>query len=210
MLTLRLKIAWFGRVVMLRRVELRRVELCYQCLWKKHSSGKDPLEDRLSEHQIRGWRAVVPIKSYGQGSGKRSYVLFTDTGSIALLWHRVSCSTRELANYCGLLYQRWSNPPESLRNIADGYFKVETAIRYFASSPCFCFDVETRNRKLSMTNKFKIRRKHKAPLNITMLCYAMLRYAMLCYAILWYAMLYYTIPLLYCTITILYYYYATL
>ena len=39
----------------------------------KHSSGEeDPLVARLSEHQIRGWNAVVPIVLYGQGSSKRS------------------------------------------------------------------------------------------------------------------------------------------
>ena len=50
---------------------------------KKHSSGeKDRWEDRLSEHQIRGWRAVSTAGLHDQGSHKRSVVLFTGTGII--------------------------------------------------------------------------------------------------------------------------------
>ena len=48
---------------------------------QKHSFGEDhPLEDRLSEHQIRGWRAVFAGGLHDQGSRKRTFVLFTDTG----------------------------------------------------------------------------------------------------------------------------------
>ena len=51
-----------------------RTGLPYRCLWKNNSSGEeDPLEDRLSEHQIRGWgwNAASAAGLLGQGSGKR-------------------------------------------------------------------------------------------------------------------------------------------
>ena len=50
---------------------------------KKHSSGEeDPWEDKLSEHQIRGWSAVFPTGLQGKGSPKRGVFLFTDTGTV--------------------------------------------------------------------------------------------------------------------------------
>ena len=49
---------------------------------QKHSSGKaDPWEDKPSERQIRGRRAVSASGLQGRGSPKRS-VVFTDTGMI--------------------------------------------------------------------------------------------------------------------------------
>ena len=48
---------------------------------RKHSSGEENRwKDRLSERQIRGWRAVSAAGLHGQGSCKRNVVLFTDTG----------------------------------------------------------------------------------------------------------------------------------
>lgn len=48
---------------------------------KKHSSGEEnPLEERLSEHQIKGWRAVFAAGLHDQGSRER-IICFTDTGS---------------------------------------------------------------------------------------------------------------------------------
>ena len=47
---------------------------------QKHSSGEEnPVEDRLSEHRIGGWRAVSAAGLHGRGSHKRN-VFFTDTG----------------------------------------------------------------------------------------------------------------------------------
>ena len=45
---------------------------------KKSSRGEDPLEYRLSEHQIRGWRAVLLLDCVDKACFKG--VLFTDTG----------------------------------------------------------------------------------------------------------------------------------
>ena len=48
---------------------------------KKHSFGEEsPRENRLSEHQIRGWRAVSAAELHGKASPKRN-VSFTDTGT---------------------------------------------------------------------------------------------------------------------------------
>ena len=47
----------------------------YQRLWKKRSSSgeEDPRDDRLSEHQIRGWRAVsATTKLQGKGLPERN------------------------------------------------------------------------------------------------------------------------------------------
>ena len=44
---------------------------------KEHSSGEeDPWADKLSGHQIRGWRAVSVARWHGQGSLKRNVVFF--------------------------------------------------------------------------------------------------------------------------------------
>ena len=54
-----------------------------RCLWREHSSGEEYYqEDRLSEHQIRGWIAVSAEGLQGQGSPTISKgVLFSQTGT---------------------------------------------------------------------------------------------------------------------------------
>ena len=57
----------------------------YRCLRTNHYSKEEcPLEDRLSEHHIRGWNAVSAAGLLGQGSGKGVFVLLTPVG-----WGRV-------------------------------------------------------------------------------------------------------------------------
>ena len=49
---------------------------------KKHSSGEKHIrEDKLAEHQIRGWRAASDADLRGKGSRKRSF-FYRDTGNI--------------------------------------------------------------------------------------------------------------------------------
>ena len=63
---------------------------------KKHSSGEDSFwTDKLSKHQIRGWRALSAPGSQDKGSHKRSFY-FTDTGIITLTLTPTVCPCLKL------------------------------------------------------------------------------------------------------------------
>ena len=58
---------------------------------RKLSSGEeDPWEDDLSEHQIRGRRAVSAAGLQGEGLPERN-LFVTDTG---IIWHTTTCERR--------------------------------------------------------------------------------------------------------------------
>ena len=60
--------------------ESQRIQPSQPVSVKKHSSGEEGCrEDKLAEHQIRGWEAVSPSGLYGQGSHER-IMFFIDTG----------------------------------------------------------------------------------------------------------------------------------
>ena len=56
--------------------------ICAVAAWKKHSSEEEnPLEDKPSECQIRGWRAAYTPGLRGRGSPNRN-IFFTETGCV--------------------------------------------------------------------------------------------------------------------------------
>ena len=103
---------------------------------KKHSAGEnDRWKDRLSERQIRGWRAVSTAGLHGQGSHKRC--CFRDTAVKGIMDFYFKAEVQQtyerqesFQRHCGLLFQRCSQK-ETMTDkraciaIADSYFNVE-------------------------------------------------------------------------------------
>ena len=66
-------------------------------------------EDKLSECQVRGWKAVPSAGSHGKGSPKRR-VYFTDTGSVTAI---IATGVCEINARCentrpGIRFETWS------------------------------------------------------------------------------------------------------
>ena len=71
-------LALFCHVAVTCLQTLTHSSICIVILVSVHSSGEENMwEDKLSEYQIRGWRAVFPIGSHGEASHKRS--VFSET-----------------------------------------------------------------------------------------------------------------------------------